>query len=181
MNKFTEKYIPETARDKMASEFLELRQGQMNVSQYDQRFTQLSRYADVLAKGEAERTKRFVKGLKLEIQGRLIPLQLRNYLQAVEKALEVEMDIQESQEDWAKELPSSKCPRYQEPSVSVAPGSTSSKGFRFNATLQREEWARGRGSWLRNRDTFQKAQTTTASHPRILEAPWCQKCKMNHF
>ena len=32
VNKFTEKYIPETARDKMASEFLELRQGSMNVS-----------------------------------------------------------------------------------------------------------------------------------------------------
>ena len=37
VNKFTENYIPETARDKMASEFLELRQGLMNVSQYDQR------------------------------------------------------------------------------------------------------------------------------------------------
>ena len=103
MNKFTEKYIPETARDKMASEFLKLRQSQMNVSQYDQRFTQLSMYADVLVKSEVERTKWFVKGLKSEIRGRLIPLQLRNYLQAVKKALEVEMNMQESQEDWAKE------------------------------------------------------------------------------
>ena len=76
-----------------------------------------------------------MKGLKLELRGRLIPLQLRNYLQAVERALEVEMDIQESQEDWVRELPSSKRPRYQGPSVSLAPGSTSSKGFGFNATL----------------------------------------------
>ena len=60
-----------------------------------------------------------MKGLRPEIRGRLIPLQLRNYLQAVKKALEVEMDIQESQEDWAKELPSSKRPRYQGPSVSL--------------------------------------------------------------
>jgi len=165
----------------MASGFLELRQGQMNVSQYDQRFTQLFRYADVLVKSEAERTKRFVKGLKSEIRGRLIPLQLRNYLQAVERAVEVEMDMQEGQEDWAKELPSSKRPRYQGPSVSLAPGSTSSKGFGFNATLQRGGWARGRGSWLRNRDTFSKAQATSASHPRISEAPWCQKYIMNHF
>ena len=59
----------------------------------------MSRYIDVLVKSEAERTKRFVKGLKPEIRGRLIPLQLRNYLQAVKKALEVEMDMQESQED----------------------------------------------------------------------------------
>ena len=72
VNKFTEKYISETARDKMVSEFLELWQGLMNVSQYDQRFTQLSRYADVLVKSEAERTKRFVKGLKSKIRGRWI-------------------------------------------------------------------------------------------------------------
>ena len=110
VNKFTEKYIPETARDKMASEFLKLRQGLMNVSQYDQNFTQLFRYADALVKSEAKRTKRFVKGLRSEIRGRLIPLQLKNYLQAVEKVLEVEMNMQESQEDWVKELPSSKRP-----------------------------------------------------------------------
>ena len=85
VHKSTEKYIPETTRDKMASEFLELRQSQMNVSQYDQRFTQLSRYAVALVKSEAERIKRFVKGLKSEIRGRLILLQLRNYLQAVEE------------------------------------------------------------------------------------------------
>ena len=111
----------------------------MNVSQYDQRFTQLSRYADALVKSEAERKKRFVKGLKSEIGGRLIPLQLRNYLQAVERALEVEMDMQESHEDWAKEFLSSKRPRYQGPSMSVASGSNS-KGFGFNATPQRGGW-----------------------------------------
>ena len=91
------------------------------------------------------------------------------------------MDIQESREDWAKELSIQKRPRYQGPSVSMAPGSNSNKGFRFNATLQRGEQARGRGSWLRNRYTFQKAQTTSVSHSKILEAPWCQKCKMNYF
>ena len=34
------------------------------------------------------------------------------------------MDIQESREDWAKELSISKHPRYQGPSVLVAPVST---------------------------------------------------------
>jgi len=171
VNKFTEKYISETARDKMALEFLKLRQSQMNVSQYDQRFTQLFRYADALVKSEAERTKRFVKGLKSKIRDRLIPLQLKNYLQAMERALEVEMDMQESYEDRAKEFLSSKRPRYQGPSVSVASGSTSSKEFEFDATLQKGGWARGRETWLRNRDTFSKADATSASHPRISETP----------
>jgi len=65
-----------------------------------------------LVKSEAEKTKRFVKGLKPEIRGKLVPLQLRIYLQAVKKALKVEMDIQEGQEDWARELPVPKRPRY---------------------------------------------------------------------
>ena len=49
-------------------------------------------------KSEAERTKRFVKSMKSKIRGKLIPLQLKNYLQAVERALELEMDMQEGHE-----------------------------------------------------------------------------------
>ena len=108
-----------------------------------------------------------MKGLKSEITGKLIPLQLRNYLQAVKKALEVEIDIQESQEDWMKGLSVPKHLRYQGPSGSVALVSTSNKGFGFDAAFQRGEWVRGERSWLRNINTFQGAQTTTVSHPRI--------------
>lgn len=45
VNKFTEKYISEIARDKLAMEFQELKQGPMTIAQYDAKFTQLSRYA----------------------------------------------------------------------------------------------------------------------------------------
>ena len=152
----------------------------MNVSQYDQNFTQLSRYADRLVKSEAKMIKRFVKWLKPKIRGKLIPLQLRSFLQAVEKTLEVEMDIQESREDWVKGLFVPKCPRYQGPSGSIVPGSTSNKGSGFDAAFRRGEWIIGRGSWLRNRNAFQGAQTISASYPRFTEAPWCQKCKTNH-
>jgi len=50
-------------------------------------------YANGLVKSEEEKTKRLVKGLNRKLGGKLIPLQLRSYLQAVEKALEVEIDI----------------------------------------------------------------------------------------
>jgi len=36
---FNEKYIPESARDRLALDFLELKQGQMTVSQYGTKFT----------------------------------------------------------------------------------------------------------------------------------------------
>ena len=60
----------------------------MSVSQYDIRFTQLSRYAVGLVWEEVNRTKRFVRGLRPEIRSKLVPFQLQNYVQAVEKALE---------------------------------------------------------------------------------------------
>jgi len=91
------------------------------------------------------------------------------------------MDMQEGHEDWVKEIPNSKRPQYQGPSMSVALGSTRNKRFGFNTTLQRGRGARGRGTSLRIRDTFSKAQATSVSHPRISEASWCQKCRTNYF
>ena len=91
------------------------------------------------------------------------------------------MDMQVGHEDWVKEIPNSKRPQYQGPSMSVALGSTRNKRFGFNTTLQRGRGARGRGTSLRIRDTFSKAQATSVSHPRISETPWCQKCRTNHF
>ena len=106
--KFNEKYIPGVAKDKLAMEFQELKQDRMSVSQYDIKFTQLSRYAAELVRKEADRTKRFVRGLRPEIRSKLVPFQLQNYVQAVEKALKVERDILEDQEVPNKKFPPSK-------------------------------------------------------------------------
>jgi len=50
--------------------------------------------------------------LKPGIRSKLVPFQLPIDYQAVEKALEVERDIQENQDISVKELPSVKHPRY---------------------------------------------------------------------
>ena len=49
----------------LASEFLKLKSRQMTVTQYDTKFIQLSRYAEGLIRSEADKTKKFVKELKL--------------------------------------------------------------------------------------------------------------------
>ena len=67
----------------------------MTVSHYEVKFTQLLRYPDKLVSEEEDRTKRFVRGLRLGIRSQLVPFQLQIYSQAVEKALEVERDMQE--------------------------------------------------------------------------------------
>ena len=96
VKKFNEKYIPGVVRDKLAMEFQELKQNLLTVNQYEIKFTQLSRYAGKLVSEEEDRTKRFVRGLRPEIRSQLIPFQLQIYSQAVEKALEVERDLQEN-------------------------------------------------------------------------------------
>jgi len=110
--KFNEKYIPGVVKDRLAMEFQELKQEQWTVSHYEAKFTQLSRYAEKLVSEEEDRTKRFVRGLRPEIRSKLIPFQLQVYSQAVEKAMEIERDMQENQEMRTRELPYMKRPRY---------------------------------------------------------------------
>ena len=76
------------------------------VSQYEVKFTELSRYAEKLVSEEEDRTKRFVRGLKLGIRSKLVPFQLQIYNQATEKALKFERDMQENQDMRVKGLPS---------------------------------------------------------------------------
>ena len=75
----------------------------MTINQYITKFTQLSRYAKGLIKNEADRTKKFIKSLKTVIKSKLISLQLKIYMQVVEKALEVEADLLEDSENKARE------------------------------------------------------------------------------
>ena len=63
---------------------------------------------------EAEKEKRFVRGLRPDIKSKLVPFQLRVYHHPVEKALEVELDIQESRGGNSRDMFFSKRPRYQE-------------------------------------------------------------------
>ena len=118
------------------------------MSQYEVKFTQLSRYAETLVSEGEDRTKRFVRGLKPEVRSKLIPFQLQIYTQAVEKALEVERDMQEIQDMRIRELPSVKHPYTNIPSFGAYPTGPDRcagsplmpvQGTRMNS------WPRGRG------------------------------------
>ena len=65
---FMEKYIPRTLRDRKRDEFLSLEQGRMSVTAYEAMFRALSRYATQLCFSPQERIRRFVKGLRSELQ-----------------------------------------------------------------------------------------------------------------
>ena len=65
---FIEKYIPRNLRDRRRDEFLSLEQGRMSVAAYEVKFRALSRYATLLCFSSQERIRRFVKGLRSDMQ-----------------------------------------------------------------------------------------------------------------
>ncbi|XP_049372096.1 uncharacterized protein LOC125837004 [Solanum verrucosum] len=65
---FMEKYIPRTLRDRRRDEFLNIEQGRMSVAAYEAKFRALSRYATQLCFSLQERIRRFVKGLRSDLQ-----------------------------------------------------------------------------------------------------------------
>ncbi|KAL4011563.1 hypothetical protein IC575_028624 [Cucumis melo] len=66
---FYAKFFSASLRDAKRQEFLNLEQGDMTVEQYDAEFDMLSRFAPEMIATEAARADKFVRGLRLDIQG----------------------------------------------------------------------------------------------------------------
>ena len=90
------KYFPDTARHAKAQEFLELKQGTMNVMEYVARFTTLARFADDYVATDMAKVRRFENGVKLSIRGRIIGLRLRDMDSMVGTALTIERERERS-------------------------------------------------------------------------------------
>ncbi|KAK2368533.1 cleavage and polyadenylation specificity factor subunit [Trifolium repens] len=90
--RFLAKYFPETARERYGEEFLQLRQGGMNVEAYAKKFESLSRYFRFFRDGIYENymCRRFQDGLRYELQDAAVPLGIRHFQVLVEKCQEVE-------------------------------------------------------------------------------------------
>ncbi|KAL0554344.1 hypothetical protein IC582_008263 [Cucumis melo] len=66
---FYAKFFSASSRDAKRQEFLNLEQGDMTVEQYDAEFDMLSSFAPEMIATEAARADKFVRGLRLDIQG----------------------------------------------------------------------------------------------------------------
>ncbi|KAK2375343.1 cleavage and polyadenylation specificity factor subunit [Trifolium repens] len=90
--RFLAKYFPETARERYGEEFLQLRQGGMNVEAYAKKFESLSRFFRFFRDDIDENymCRRFQDGLRYELQDAVVPLGIRHFQVLVEKCQEVE-------------------------------------------------------------------------------------------
>ncbi|TYK22669.1 ty3-gypsy retrotransposon protein [Cucumis melo var. makuwa] len=94
-------------------EFLNLEQGDMTVEQYDAEFDMLSRFALDVVRDEATRTEKFIRGLRLDLQGIVRALQPATHADALRIALDLGGVFQRHRQELAtvgrtlRELPSS--------------------------------------------------------------------------
>ncbi|GFZ12689.1 hypothetical protein Acr_23g0010740 [Actinidia rufa] len=71
---FNEEYFPEMVRDQKVQEFLNLKQGNMIVVEYNAKFIELSRYAPHIVSTESHKARRFEAGLRWNIKNCGYPL-----------------------------------------------------------------------------------------------------------
>ena len=89
---FMEKYIPRTLRDKRRDEFLSLEQGRISFAAYEAKFRALSWYATQLCFSSQEQIRRFVKGLRLNLQipALQVAAAVKSFQEVVDFVIEVE-------------------------------------------------------------------------------------------
>ncbi|KAM2080199.1 hypothetical protein ACFX1T_033989 [Malus domestica] len=99
---FYGKYFPQTVRNAKLKEFVELTQGNLTVTQYEGKFTQLSCYAPLLVANEENKTNRFTDGLIRLIRKIIVALGLTVYKEAMAATLRIEQEHNDHMAKQAK-------------------------------------------------------------------------------
>ncbi|KAA3479902.1 Hexaprenyldihydroxybenzoate methyltransferase, mitochondrial-like protein [Gossypium australe] len=89
-SEFRKKYISKRFVDQKRREFLELKQGRMTVSKYEQEFMRLSQYARDCISSEAIMCKRFEDGLNEDIRLLVGILGIKEFVVLVDRACKAE-------------------------------------------------------------------------------------------
>ncbi|KAL8115212.1 hypothetical protein AgCh_021877 [Apium graveolens] len=89
---FLEKYFPNCLRNQLEVEFLELKQGERSVLEYEAKFKGLARLVPEYVSVEIQKARRFQQGLKPKIRRGVVALQLKTYSSMVQATLVMESD-----------------------------------------------------------------------------------------
>jgi hypothetical protein len=83
---FLAKYFPNHVRYQLERDFLNLKQDDKSVLQYEQEFNRLSRYASALVRDESAKTRRFIEGLMPSVRKIIAVHEVTTFRSAVDKA-----------------------------------------------------------------------------------------------
>ncbi|KAA0062255.1 putative Retrotransposon protein [Cucumis melo var. makuwa] len=160
---FEDKYYPSTYCEAKRDEFLGLKQGSLSVAKYERKYTELSRYADVIVASESNRCRRFERGLRFEIRTPVTAIaKWMNFSQLVETALRLEQSITN-----------------EKSAVELSRGTSTASGFRGceqRSVFQRQS-QRIPSQPIRSTVRSQTGQESIASTVR--QTP-CTSCGRNH-
>ena len=96
---FLDKYLPKYMEGQTELKFLELKQNNLSVMEYEVKFTELSRSVPELVSTEEKKARRFQQGLRQWIQNRIAVLELTDYATVVQKATIFETGSEQSQKE----------------------------------------------------------------------------------
>ena len=123
------KYFSDTRKHAKAQEFLELKQGTMNVMEYVTRFTELARFADDYVSTDMAKVRRFENRVKLSIQGKIVGLRLRDMDSMVRTALTLKREIEYARRTRDASVSSKRKKSQSSSSSGKKPKAFSSRGF----------------------------------------------------
>ncbi|XP_059631122.1 uncharacterized protein LOC132274002 [Cornus florida] len=106
---FYNKFFPTTKRWELHKEFISLFQNNsMTVTDYENKFTSLSRFASEIVSKESDKVHKFVEGLHHQIMTFVAAQCLQTYPEAVERALIVEAELNDknqTRDQWKRDEP----------------------------------------------------------------------------
>ncbi|XP_059663511.1 uncharacterized protein LOC132309197 [Cornus florida] len=85
---FYEKYFPAPKRWELRNQFIGLIQGNMSVTEYENKFTSLSRFAPEMVRGEVDMTRKFISGLDFKMRP-LLTAQASRFILSNGKGIDV--------------------------------------------------------------------------------------------
>ncbi|XP_057723692.1 uncharacterized protein LOC130939619 [Arachis stenosperma] len=172
---FYKKYFSRTVRDAKEMELMQLTQGNMSVAEYTQKFEDLCRFSKICQENpndfEEWKCLKYEGGLCEELMHSLVPLQIRNFAELVNRSQLVE--------DCTKKVAAAKMSR-QELSPKnfnryIAP---QGRNFKMNRTLF---YGNQQVSNLPARDNIDRQGRDTGKRPQpALTNLVCNQCEKNH-
>ncbi|KAK2995201.1 hypothetical protein RJ640_000506 [Escallonia rubra] len=93
ITEFNNKYIPASVRRDRELAFLQLEQKTKTVQEYEKEFTALARHASYLVEGGDRKARKFETGLNPDMQEAIAPLNISDYHEIVDRALNIERTL----------------------------------------------------------------------------------------
>ena len=127
------KFFPTSTRHTKAWEFLELKQGNMNVLEYVAKFTELARFGDDYVATDMAKVRKFEDGLKLSIWGKIEGFLIQDMDSMVTTTMAIEREIEDARSIRDADTSGKRKESQASFSSGKKPKASSSRGFQGQA------------------------------------------------